>query len=127
MKAPKHIKYSGKMYRLAAEQATPAMNTDTISETAGNPTETKAAPDTPAVAPDVADSDRKTLELLTTNVTVKAKAMADGMGTFMAAITDRTKADQVLATAKANLDGLLEDFKLLSGKYAGYAKRSLSE
>ena len=123
MKRPTQITYNGHMYRLAEEVKAPDVPPETILETAANPTENAAA----SPAPDASESDRKTLELLLTNVVAHARALADGMDSFMGALGNRTQADKVLAEGKDHLDGVLEDFKLLSSKYSGYARRHLSE
>jgi hypothetical protein len=126
MKAPKHIQYNGKMYRLAAEPDAPAMNTDSISETSSNPAETKAAPAEPAApaTPAVPNKDVEALQSELNNISAASQDITSTLGTLVASLPDRNKSDEVLVLAQANVSRLLEAFKALSIKYKGYVQRN---
>lgn len=128
MSAPRYIRHKGIMYRLAAD----APQTDAIQETAGNPVAGNPAPEsesTPTLAPSPEDEDLKTLEMLTGNVNSRATALATGLAPLLEKVRSKSRADAdgILSAAKNSLDSLVEDFKLLASKYAGYARRSMSE
>jgi len=128
MAAP-YIMYKGIMYRLAAETTDP----EAILETGPNPTVSDdpkpESEQSTTLTPSPSDDDVKTLELLAGNVTSKATALATVLAPLMDKVKakSRAEADGILSAAKGSIDSLVEDFKLLSSKYAGVARRSMGE
>jgi hypothetical protein len=131
MSAARYIQYKGIMYRLAADA--PATDPGAILETGPNPTSpAPAKPESenpPTLAPAPGDDDLKTLELLVGNVSSKATALATSLAPLMEKVRakSRAEADGILSAAKGSIDSLVEDFKLLTSKYAGVARRSMGE
>jgi hypothetical protein len=124
--AARYIQYKGIMYRLAAD--TPQVAPEAILETGTNPAASKAeSENSPTSAP--GEDDLKTLEMLVGNVTTKATSLATTLAPLMEKVRakSRAEADGILSTAKGSVDSLIEDFKILTSKYTGVARRSMGE